>query len=482
MKDRLFAALAARPTDAPVLHGAQAVWPAGALLAAVQDLAARLQDCRVLAVLADNRPEWVMADLAALQLEIPHLPLPAFFSQAQLEHSLNLAGADAVLSDQPDRLEALGYRATAEWRGLRLLRRSIAPAALPAGTCKITFTSGSTGAPKGVCLGSGLLDTALGLSEALADVKLHQHLAALPLALLLENVAGVYAPLLRGMEIHLPGLADLGWRGMTGFAPEALSRQVEKTAAQSLILVPELLKSWLASGAPAPDALRFIAVGGARCDAALIAAARARGLPVYQGYGLTECGSVVSLNLPGADRPASVGRPLPHVRIKVDGAGDIRATSPAFLGYLGSTQVPSAEFPTGDLGHQDDDGFIYLDGRRSNLLITGFGRNVSPEWVEAALLAEPEIAQAVVIGDARPHLAALLVPQPGVSAERLAAAVERANRGLPDYARIGGCRVCPPFTPENGLATGNGRPRRAAIAAAHLQSIESLYVAENPLP
>ena len=127
----------------------------------------------------------------------------------------------------------------------RLPLGSGAPAAsTPQSPFYIGFTSGSTGAPKGVCLSrDGLLDTARAVHERLADLPLERHLAVLPLALLLENVAGVYAPLLRGMPVHLPPLAELGWAGMQGFDPAALDRKVKETGAGSVILVPELLKA-----------------------------------------------------------------------------------------------------------------------------------------------------------------------------------------------------------------------------------------------
>jgi len=471
----LFAALAAQ--EGVVLRGASASWSASTVLDEVAALSARLTDCRVLAVLADNSLEWVIADLAALYAGRVHLPLPAFFTQEQLAHALEQTGADAMLTDQPGRVEALGlgYTSVGAWRGLAWMRRECSPVDLPLGTAKVSFTSGSTGAPKGVCLSeAGLLQTATALVETLADLPITRHLAVLPLALLLENVAGVYAPLLRGAEIVLPGLAQLGWRGMAGFDAVLLQRAVEQVRPDSLILVPELLKAWLASGQPIPDSLRFVAVGGARCDAALIAAARRIGLPVYEGYGLTECGSVVSLNHPGADQAGTVGRPLPHVRVKVDAAREIRIGSAAFLGYLGGGAQPET-FATGDLGHLDHAGFLHLSGRRKNLLVTAFGRNVAPEWVEAALTAQPEIAQAVVFGDARPWLAAMLVAMPGVDAETLAGAVARANAGLPDYARIKAWIAAAPFTPGNAQATGNGRPIRAAIATGYGDAIAALY-------
>ncbi|MBU1664405.1 MAG: AMP-binding protein [Gammaproteobacteria bacterium] len=476
---QLFAALAAREAAAVVLRGDSASWSGAAVLDEVATLSTLLADCRVLAVLADNSPEWVIADLAALHAGRVHLPLPAFFSQAQLAHALEQTGADTLLTDQPDRIRMLnlGYTSIATWRGLAWMRRECAPVDLPAGTVKVSFTSGSSGTPKGVCLSeAGLLQTAVALVDTLAYLPLMHHLAVLPLALLLENVAGVYAPLLRGAEIVLPGLAQLGWRGMAGFDAFALRGVIERERPHSLILVPELLKALLASGQGDFDSLSFVAVGGARCDAALITNARRLGLPVYEGYGLTECGSVVSLNHPGVDQAGTVGQVLPHVRMKVDTTREIRITTSAFLGYLGNGgKSETSDFATGDLGHLDHAGFLHLSGRRKNLLVTAFGRNVAPEWVEAALTAQPEIVQAVAFGDARPWLAAVLVALPGVDATALARAVEIANAGLPDYAQVGDWIVAAPFTPGNAQATGNGRPIRAAIATCYGDAIAALY-------
>lgn len=484
----LFAALAGRAPDAVVLRGATQTWHAAALLENVQALAARLSAGRVIAVLADNSPSWVMADLAALAAGAVHLPLPTFFSPAQMAHVLQQTGADALLTDQPARIVALdlGFVATGKWAGLVWMERVSAGNAavnIPVGTAKISFTSGSTGTPKGVCLSAaGLMATAEALTSRLAELPITRHLAVLPLALLLENTAGIYAPLLRGAEIHLPALQTLGWRGMAGFDPAALQQAVEAARPHSLILVPELLKAWTlflgASGQHAPAGLVFVAVGGARVDPALLQRARALGIPAYQGYGLTECGSVVSLNCPGDDR-AGVGRPLPHVRLRID-AGEVQVGTPAFLGYLDTAAAEQApDFATGDLGQLDSAGHLHLSGRSKNLLITSFGRNIAPEWVEAALLAQPAIAQAMVSGDARPWLSAVLVAAPGATPGELNAAVAQANSTLPDYAQIGGWITSEPFTLANGRATGNGRPVRSAISTHHAAALAALYEEEE---
>lgn len=485
----LFEALARRNPGDPVLVAGDRTWNAAAVIATAQSLAPALSASRVVAVLADNGAAWALADLGVLASRCVHLPLPSFFNAAQLVHVLTVAGADTLLTDQPLRVDelGLGFCAEAGWNGLTLMRRKVERVELPAATSKISFTSGSTGSPKGVCLSAkGLLDTATAVAERLADLPIADHLAVLPLALLLENIAGLHAPLLRGAVVHLPPLRSLGWRGMAGFDPAALHARVGVAPAQSLILVPELLKAWVnylsATGQRAPVGLAYVAVGGARVDAGLLARARALGIPAYQGYGLTECGSVVCLNRPGDDGQG-VGRPLAHASVRI-ADGEVRVSTSAFLGYLGDNSTSTLPqggpgFATGDLGQLDANGHLHLSGRRTNLLITAYGRNISPEWVESALLAHAAIAQVVVAGDARAELCAVVVAAPNADSAAIEAALMRANTTLPDYARVRRWITVPPFSVHNGQATGNGRPIRAAILAHHAAAIAALYPEEE---
>jgi long-subunit acyl-CoA synthetase (AMP-forming) len=447
---------------------------AGLLAQALRD-----QGAAVVATLLDNGPAWVAADLAAAQAQAVHVPLPSFFAPEQMAHALRAAGVDTLLTLP---------QAAARWPGapampcavagqdLVLVRLPAQAVAMPAGTAKITFTSGTTGAPKGVCLGAAAMQcVAAGLVEAMAPLGIARHLCALPLPVLLENIAGLLAPLSHGATCVVLPLAQLGWTGSSGFDAALFDAAVRRHQPDSTIVLPQMLRLWVEhlkqTGTRAPPTLKFVAVGGAAVGARLVLDARALGIPAYEGYGLSEGASVQALNLPGADRPGSVGRLLPHARARLAADGEIEIAGSLLAGYLGDAAPPRPWWPTGDLGRLDADGYLHVQGRKKHVLITAFGRNVSPEWVEGALRDEAGIAQAVVFGDGQPQLAAVLWPAVADTGDAdLQRAVDTANAGLPDYARVQHwMRARFPFTSAAGMATANGRPQRAAILMAHAE-------------
>jgi long-chain acyl-CoA synthetase len=241
--------------------------------------------------------------------------------------------------------------------------------------------------------------------------------------------------------------------------------------------VPEILRGIMAalfrSRTSLPE-LNFLAVGGASVSSSLIEMARQLRLPVYQGYGLSEAASILALNTVESDGAGSVGKPLPHVKLRLAEDGEILLDDAGFLGYLGEAAPPTA-YSTGDVGHLDEDGFLYIRGRKSNVLITAFGRNISPEWVESELTASPAVYQAFVFGEASARLSALIVPfVSSASSEPIAAAVGAANAKLPGYAIIERWTIVPPFTPQEGLLTCNGRLQRDAIRTRYSNAIERL--------
>ena len=464
-----------------------------------QELATRLRTDKIklLAIQAQNSPAWIVADIACSYLGKVALPLPSFFSSGQIEHALSSLRVDAVLTDQRETLlSSTGERFCGEEQlaGLHYLiandKADIGNVALiPPYTQKITFTSGSTGTPKGVCLSA---DNQQAVTNSLLDVTqscaIERHLCVLPLATLLENIAGVHAPLRRGAQIVVADEESLGFNGATGFALHAFLDVLSRCRPNSMILIPQLLEALVMScdaGWQLPESLQFIAVGGATVSPSLLERAWAHGLPVYEGYGLSECASVVTLNSPFARKNGSLGKVLKHTRVEIED-GEIIVNGPGFLGYVGdaaswSQDGASRRIATGDLGYFDEEGFLHYQGRRKNVIVSSFGRNISPEWVEAELGAEAEIGQCFVFGDSRPFCVALIAPRtPALNDAMIDAALARVNAKLPSYARVKQWhRLERPLSRGTGLVsdlmTSNGRARRAQIEAHYQGELALLY-------
>lgn len=461
------------------LSGAGLSLTYGDLPAAIDAAAAALS--RVLppsgpiAVALDNGPDWVLTDLALIRLGRVSLPLPTFFSSAQTAAAVADCGASAVLSKAAE-IGAGSIPVVTPY----LSRLAVAPTTSPAvplhsGTSKITYTSGSTGAPKGLCLAQREMEAvAQSLLRVLGEAYTGVHMPVLPLGVLLENIAGLYSTFLAGSHYRAVDAAATGLS--RPFAPDwaVLVRRLAVEHATSTILVPELLRGLVTAlektGARLPD-LRLVAVGGARIAEEVLERAAAVGLPVAQGYGLTEAASVVSLNTPADNGIGSVGRVLPHLKVAIDD-GEIVIDGIAGLGYVGRPPL-ARRYRTGDLGSFDAQGRLHVTGRKDNLIVTSFGRNIAPEWIESELTAEPAIGQAIVVGSGKPHLAALLVPSSASSdAAALSHAIDSVNRRLPDYAHIRHWTITMPFSVRGGLLTPNGRPRRAEIHQRYRQLID----------
>lgn len=465
---------AERNTNTIALWGDQLKLDYTTLYAEVVYRQQRLRDenVKVIALALDNGVEAMLWDLAVLFEGLTCLTLPPFFSPAQRAHCLEQSQAERVIADTylDDELQAIGYEKSGEfWH-----KTFSEPSRMPAGTAKLTFTSGTTGTPKGVCLSAdSLLRVARELHQASQPSAPRHHMALLPLAILLENL-GCYAALYAGATLSLPSQASLGIQGASGVDVPRLLGCLAARKPHSLILVPQLLLLLVSAAeqkAFNPHDLRFAAVGGARVSEALLHRAQQLGMPVYEGYGLSECASVVCLNRPDAQRAGSVGRPLPHVEIRLAEDGEVLIKGSTLLGYLDQPDNVDPWWPSGDLGEFDADGFLYLKGRKKHQFVTSFGRNVNPEWVEAELTQGRDIAQAFVYGEALPRNHALLWPhRPDCTDQQLAAAVAQANAALPDYAQVHHwSRLEQPFSAANGLLTANGRPRRDAIVT-HYQA------------
>jgi long-subunit acyl-CoA synthetase (AMP-forming) len=198
-------------------------------------------------------------------------------------------------------------------------------------------------------------------------------------------------------------------------------------------------------------------------------AAWSLGIPVHEGYGLSECCSVVAVNRPKERRPGTVGHPLSGLSVSID-EGEIVVDGPSVTdGYLG--QGPAdGPWRTGDLGDIDQDGFLTIHGRKDSLIVTSFGRNVSPEWVETMLLGDMRIAFCAVVGHGAPYLTAVIVPSgPGerwfanASYQDVLVLISACCFDAPEYAVPRACVVASLQEAVDNQLLTSGRPARKQI-------------------
>ena len=234
------------------------------------------------------------------------------------------------------------------------------------------------------------------------------------------------------------------------------------------------------------------------------------GVPIYEGYGLTETSPVLTVNAHGAVKMGTVGKAIPGVELRIAEDGEILAKGPNIMqGYFNNpaatAEVIDAQgwFHTGDIGQVDGEGFLTITDRKKELIVNAYGKNIAPAPIENLLKSDPLIGQAVVIGDKRPFCVALLVPEfeglrawakreglaagddgalvrePKVRAH-FASAVEHANAELARYEQIRAFEILPAeFTLESGELTPTQKVKRRVVFKKYAEAIEGLYRAHE---
>ena len=380
----------------------------------------------------------------------------------------------------------------------------------------LIYTSGTGGAPRGVMLPHrAILSNCRGAARLVAPLRLGPgdvYLSFLPLAHSYEHTVGQFFLPSLGVEIaYARGVEHLAADMLTirptllATVPRVLEAVRGRILGQLAHAAPwrrRLFHHALAAGlarldgaplsladrlaAPVLDRLvrgrvraRFggrlkaMISGGARLDPEVGRFFLALGLMVMQGYGQTEAGPVVSCNPPGAIRIETVGPPLDGVALRIAEDGEILVRGDLVMaGYWGRPEETAAVIHdgwlhTGDIGGLDAAGYLTITDRKKDIIVLSGGENVSPARIEAALVAEPEIAQAVVAGDGRAGLAALVVPAEGCDAVAVAVAIARANMRLSVTERVRRHALVPAFTVENGLLTPSQKVRRLLVLRAH---------------
>jgi len=327
--------------------------------------------------------------------------------------------------------------------------------------CSIIYTSGTTGQPKGVVLSHwNFVSNVLHVSSMIDFMSDDRCLSFLPLSHVLERMAGFYTMLhcgvgiayAQGMEtvpvdineikptimISVPRLYEKIYAKAAATAMSAgglkkniffWARNVGMTCAE-LETHGQTPNAWLRFQRGLADKLvfvklrarlggriRFMVSGGAPLNAKINSFFYAAGMKVLEGYGLTETSPVLSANTIGATRFGSVGKAVPETELRIASDGEILCRGPqVMIGYFNdeaaTNEVLSADgwFSTGDIGHIDDEGYVYITDRKKDLIVTAGGKNIAPQPIENKFNTHKNIAQTVVIGDQRKFLSALIVP------------------------------------------------------------------------
>lgn len=429
-------------------------------------------------IIAANRAEWVLLDLAALRLRA----VTAGFEPGKFEPGEELAARyrlAVLFTDYPAGVVASGrVRPMSDVHALiedgRRRPPVPAPVYQPGDVTTIKFTSGSTGEPKGLAATAGSIDSSI---SAVQDMFGHgpgdNLFVFLPLSLLQQRY-WVYSALCYGHDLTI----------CTYEAAFPALRLAGATVVMGVPAFYETTRKHIETrGVPARDVfghrIRYLWTGSAPARPRMLRFFTERGLPIYEGYGLNET-CIVAKNHPGAHREGSVGRVLPGKKVLfgADGLISIWSEHPVSMRYEyaapGESErvfAPDGTVRTGDIGYLDQDGFLFIQGRADDVIVLENGRNVPVRPMEEFLAASPAVEECVVLSDRRSRLVAVVSPAcdpPGAAMieERVAA----ANAAFGGDGRIDGLVIAPePFSIGNGLLTSQFKPRRRRIAERYLE-------------
>jgi len=237
--------------------------------------------------------------------------------------------------------------------------------------------------------------------------------------------------------------------------------------------------------------LRLGVSGGAPLSKEIAAFFHSIDILIVEGWGLTECTTAASVNRPGRFRFGTVGPALPGFEVRVEEDGELLIRSETvFAGYYKDEQATrevlgeDGWLRSGDVGSIDADGFISITDRKKDILVTAGGKNVAPQNLENALKTSPLVSQALVLGDRRPYVAALITVDPAAAdglppeeiEQRVQAVVDGVNGELSRFEQIKRFRVLPrDFTAEEDEVTPTLKLKRRVVAEHFAREIEELY-------
>ncbi|MBU2832498.1 AMP-dependent synthetase/ligase [Acidithiobacillus ferriphilus] len=453
-------------------------------------------------LMAPNSLDWAIMDFAILSIGAITVPLYPTFSPREIHYVLGDSGAGLILLESArewrhiqswgvpsDRILLRDANAAQEvglrhWGALKGEDASLRDVELEERltalqrqqTATIVYTSGTTGWPKGVMLSHGNILSNIEGFVPLVPLHAGQRLLSiLPLSHIFERGTGHFGAYLLGLEVAYAERPDTVLRDMETAHPDivvAVPRVFQllySRVRRNIEDRPGLLGRFLRRGAgldpqgrPAArwqrsltrrllirnlrkklgGRLRFFVSGGAPLDAEIARFFIELGLPVIEGYGMTEASPVIAANPLEAIRPGTVGRFLPNLEGRIAADGEILVRGPSIMQGYWNNESATREtlvdgwLHTGDVGSLDPDGYLHISDRKKDLIVNSAGENIPPQKIEMRLMAQALIDQAVVFGDRMPYLVALIFPNRELLKERVGAHADEAATRKAIHAAI----------------------------------------------
>ena len=524
-----FAATVATHPDTPALRTADGAttWSWAEYGAHVRAAAAGMAGLGVsrgdtVALWLSNRPEFHIADTAAMQLGAAGYSIYTTFTVDQAAYVVGDAGS-RVLITEPEFLEqALALRERGETALERIVlvegshpqvlswdellaaapddfdAAAAAAAVEPGDLATLIYTSGTTGPPKGVELThANLVTQCAALGEGLGLRAGQRAISWLPMAHVAERLCTHYIPMVLGWQVTCladpraitVALADV--RPQFFFSPPRLW---EKLRAGTIAKLGEQPDGPTALRALGLDEVRVAVTGAAPCPAEAVEFWHTLGLPLCEVYGMSETTGVATVNPPAAPRVGTVGLPLPGVEVALSDSGEVLMRGPVIMrGYRNRPDAtaeaidPDGWLHSGDIGVFEDDGHLRIVDRIKELIINAGGKNMSPANIEATIKAAGSLIGSVcVIGDGRPYNVALVTLDPDAAGGRNAsdpevvaevdAQIARANERLARVEQIKRFTLLPgDWVPDGDELTPTMKLKRKPIASKYAAEIEAMY-------
>ncbi|NLG10256.1 MAG: long-chain fatty acid--CoA ligase [Coriobacteriaceae bacterium] len=467
-----------------------------------------------IALIGENAYAWILAYFSIVNSGITVVPFDKELSCDELVELMDRADVDALChtaAHTAEALAAVGALHSQTGRAIEtidagsLTSGGLAPDFLPFGrdelargndcydrleidpqaTCSILFTSGTTGTSKGVLLSHGNLTANIkGACELVLCGIEDVFVSVLPIHHAYEDMAGILSPLYYGCAIGFCPSIKMLPKCLEVFRPTALClvplyvetfhdrimRAVKQSGREKQFAFAQGVCAFLQRfGLNVADKLlaepraafggrlELIICGGASLDPTYAPFYRSLGVNLIQGYGVSECSPIVSVNRNNEYKDDSIGRIVSCAEVRIDDDGQIWVRGASVMsGYLDEKDdvLVDGWFPTGDLGRVDEDGFLYITGRCKDIIVLSNGKNIMPQEVERCLVSCESIAEAVVVagaetGNGSEHLVAHIVPdfesldlsadEPealAVAEERIRSEIKESNRKLVYYKRV----------------------------------------------